>query len=99
MSYVIHFLSGLFLANGIPHFIHGISGEDFHSPSLHRLLSKKIPSPLFNAIWGLLSFALSIYLLSLTSKLIIGWNIDFVVYILGFCFASIGLSIYFKKRK
>lgn len=98
MNYIFYFFSGLFLANGIPHFINGISGKYFHSPSLHRFLFKRIPSPLFNVIWGLISFALSLFFLSFTSKLNMGWNWGFVAYVSGFCFASVGLSIYFKNR-
>ena len=30
--YVFEFVSGLFLANGVPHFVQGISGHRFQSP-------------------------------------------------------------------
>ena len=30
--YLLEFLSGMFLANGVPHFVHGISGAPFQSP-------------------------------------------------------------------
>jgi len=31
-AYLLLFLSGLLLANGVPHFVQGISGERFQSP-------------------------------------------------------------------
>ena len=34
--YLLQFVSGLFLANGVPHFVQGISGNRFQSPSQLR---------------------------------------------------------------
>jgi len=30
--YLLEFLSGMFLANGVPHFVQGVSGAPFQSP-------------------------------------------------------------------
>ena len=30
--YLAYFVAGLFLANGVPHFVNGISGRKFQSP-------------------------------------------------------------------
>jgi hypothetical protein len=30
--YLLEFLGGAFLANGVPHFVHGVSGAPFQSP-------------------------------------------------------------------
>jgi len=32
MVYLAYFAAGLFLANGVPHFVNGISGRRFQSP-------------------------------------------------------------------
>ena len=95
-SYLAPFLAGLFFANGIPHFINGISGKDFHNPFLHQFVPA-IPSPLFNVIWGLLNFCLAIYILSLMNGLNIGRNWDMILFGIGFAFAAIGLSIFFDR--
>jgi len=31
-AYVAYFFAGVFLANGVPHFVQGISGKKFPSP-------------------------------------------------------------------
>lgn len=98
MSIIISFFAGLFLANGIPHFINGISGKDFHNPSLHRFFPK-IPSPLFNVIWGLLNFILAVLLFCLIVDFELGINFNSLAAAFGFILASVGLSIYFRKRK
>ncbi len=97
MNQVWLFLSGLFFANGIPHFFNGISGKDFHNPFLHRWVPN-VPSPVFNVIWGLLNFCLSIFLRSLASDIPVGLNWDSLAFGIGFAFASSGLSIYFHRR-
>lgn len=98
MAIVLLFFSGLFFANGIPHFFNGISGKNFHNPFLHRFVPQ-VPSPLFNVIWGLLNFCLSIFILSLTNIVTIDLNRDNFSFGLGFAFAAIGLSIFFGSKK
>ena len=49
------FFAGLFLANAIPHFVHGISGDSFPSP-FSNPPGKGLSSPLVNTIWGLGNF-------------------------------------------
>lgn len=97
MIIIISFFAGLFLANGIPHFINGISGKDFHNPSLHRFFPN-IPSPLFNVIWGLFNFSLAVLLFSLVGNFVLGINYNSLSAAFGFIFASVGLSVYFKNR-
>ena len=84
------FLAGLFLANGIPHFVNGISGRAFHNPTLHRFFPA-VPSPLFNVIWGLLNFGLVMLFLSVPI------DPERAFLALGFAFAAIGLSIFFNR--
>jgi len=88
------FLAGLFFANGIPHFINGISGRDFHNPSLHRFFPN-VPSPLFNVIWGLLNFCVVILFLSAAQWIIL--NQEMLLFAGGFAFAAVGLSIFFNR--
>ena len=96
MGYLLSFFSGLLLANGIPHFVNGISGKEFHNPSLHRVFPN-VPSPLFNVIWGLLNFVVAGILFVLMPGLQLGFNIRFLCFCAGFGFAAIGLSVYFMK--
>ena len=50
--YLLEFVSGLFLANGVPHFVQGISGHRFQSPFGYPPGVGE-SSPLSNTLWGL----------------------------------------------
>jgi hypothetical protein len=49
--YVLEFLSGALLANGVPHFVQGVSGNPFQSP-FAKPPGRGESSPLSNALWG-----------------------------------------------
>ncbi len=49
--YLLEFLSGLFLANGVPHFVQGICGAPFQSPFASPPGIGE-SSPLSNVLWG-----------------------------------------------
>lgn len=50
-DYVSSFWAGVFLANAVPHFVHGISGKEFTTPfAEHPGVS--LSSPLVNILWG-----------------------------------------------
>jgi len=50
--YLACIFAGLFLANAVPHFVHGISGESFPSPFANPP-GKGLSSPFVNVLWGL----------------------------------------------
>jgi len=49
--YLLEFLGGAFLANGVPHFVQGISGNPFQSP-FAKPPGVGESSPLSNVLWG-----------------------------------------------
>ena len=49
--YLLEFLSGAFLANGVPHFVQGVSGNPFQSP-FAKPPGIGESSPLSNVLWG-----------------------------------------------
>lgn len=55
--YVYSFVAGLFGANGVPHFIKGITGQKFQTPF------GTDSSALLNVVWGWLNFVLAAMLL------------------------------------
>jgi len=60
--YLAQFVSGLFLANGVPHFVRGISGQRFQSPfASPRGVGES--SPLVNVLWGFANLAAGFALL------------------------------------
>jgi len=59
--YISYFFGGAFLANSIPHFVHGVSGMPFHSP-FATPPGYGMSSPTINVLWGLFNIAVG-YLL------------------------------------
>jgi hypothetical protein len=49
--YLLAFLSGAFLANGVPHFVQGISGAPFQTP-FAKPPGVGESSPRVNVLWG-----------------------------------------------
>ncbi len=60
--YVLQFVSGLFLANGVPHFVQGISGRGFQTPFASPPGVGESP-PTVNVLWGFLNLAVGFALL------------------------------------
>jgi hypothetical protein len=55
-GYPLQFVSGLLLANGVPHFVQGISGARFQSP-FATPPGVGESSPLVNVVWGFANLA------------------------------------------
>jgi hypothetical protein len=49
--------AGLLLANTVPHFVHGISGDRFPTP-FAKPPGKGLSSPTVNVLWSLLNLAI-----------------------------------------
>jgi len=50
-GYLLEFLGGTLLANGVPHFVHGISGAPFQSP-FAKPPGVGESSAVVNVVWG-----------------------------------------------
>jgi hypothetical protein len=102
MDMILLFLAGAFFANGVPHFVNGVSGRQFAEPFVYRLV-RFIPNPLFNALWGMLSFGLSLALGSWYGALNPNFaffscsRAEFAAVAAGFAFAAAGLSLFFRR--
>ena len=95
-NYIVCFFAGMFLANVVPHFVHGISGNPFPTP-FARLQGKELSSPIVNVAWALVN-------------LIVGWvlfrvgkvssdNGALVAFFAGIIALSLWLSFLFTKRQ
>ena len=94
--YVLEFLGGAFLANGVPHFVQGISGAPFQSPFASPPGVGE-SSPLGNVLWGfgnLVAGALLLHFFWPQGRVAVaGWIVvGFGVLVMG-----IQLSTYFGK--
>jgi hypothetical protein len=60
--YLLQFVAGLFLANGVPHFVQGISGHWFQTPFASPPGVGE-SSPIVNVLWGFLNLSVGFALL------------------------------------
>ena len=98
MNLLLLFLVGVLSANGIPHFIHGISGRKFPTP-FAKPPGRGLSSSVLNVIWGLFNLLVAIAVYTLSDGLILGLNAGFITFVVGFALTSIGLSIAFQYAK
>ena len=95
IHYVVCFIAGLFLCNGIPHLTAGLRGEPFPSPFTKP--RGVAPSPaVVNFFWGTFNLLAGIVLLMLSS-FTLGWNIESALLAIGFMLAGIPTSWHFEK--
>jgi hypothetical protein len=60
-NYLACFFSGAFLANFVPHFVHGISGDRFPTP-FAQPPGKGLSSPVLNVSWAFLNLLIGVAL-------------------------------------
>jgi hypothetical protein len=94
--YLSHFVAGLFLANAVPHFVHGISGARFQSPFASPPGVGE-SSPLVNVLWGVANLVIGYVLLFGVGEFAGGVSIDALVVALGILAAGVGLARHFGR--
>jgi len=63
-NYIACFFAGMFLANFVPHFVHGISGDRFPTPFAHPP-GKRLSSSTGNVVWALFNLVVGYVLFRL----------------------------------
>ena len=86
--------SGALLANGIPHFVTGISGGEFPTPFASPP-GVGLSSPLINVLWGALNFMVAYVLLSKSRRITSPWSLDALPIGLAFLGTAVALAAYF----
>jgi hypothetical protein len=94
--YLACFFAGMFLANAVPHFVHGISGDRFPTP-FARPRGKGLSSPTLNVVWALFNL-LTGYLLFRVGNLPAGGDSATVVFFAGVFAISTILSVRFSSK-
>ena len=94
--YVAAFFAGAFLANVVPHFIHGVSGDAFPSPFASPP-GKGLSSPLVNVLWACFNLLIG-YVLLMVSKISPKNKLAMLVLFLGILLISIQSSIIFMDK-
>jgi hypothetical protein len=95
-DYVACFFAGAFLANAVPHFVHGISGDRFPTPFASPP-GKGLSSPTVNVVWALLNLIVG-YILFRIEKVSSGSYSGLVVFFADITAVSIWLSVHFTKK-
>ena len=92
--YILYFFAGAFLANGVPHFVNGISGRKFPTPFVRPL-----SSPSVNVLWGFANFVVGSVLLTAFGPFSLGLTFESLAAILGALVMSLLSSRLFEKLK
>ena len=92
--YVATFFAGVFIVNAIPHFIHGVSGQQFPTPFANPPGKGMSPATV-NVIWGLAN-ALMGYFLVRISKLTSKNKLGIIVFFVAIVCVSVWLSVIFN---
>ena len=95
-NYVACFFAGMFLANVVPHYIHGISGDPFPTPFADPP-GKGLSSPTINIVWALTNLVIG-YLLYRAGKISRQNTIGLIIFFIGVAAISIMLSIGFQEK-
>ena len=94
--YLACFFAGLFLANTIPHFVHGISGDRFPTPFAHPP-GRGLSSPTVNVLWALVNLVAG-FLLFRAGKVADGSVPALVVFFAAVATISILMSVRFAGK-
>jgi len=97
-AYLAYFFAGFFLANGVPHFVQGVSGKKFPSPFSSPPGRGESPPPV-NVLWGLANFAIGYTLIFEVGDFHFGITRDVLMVGLGALFISVILSIIFGRAR
>ena len=95
-DYLNCFLSGAFLANVVPHFVHGVSGNRFPTPFAHPP-GKGLSSPTVNVAWALFNLVVGCILFRV-GRVAGGGNSALLVFFAGVAAISLMLSMRFAKK-
>jgi hypothetical protein len=96
-DYIACFFAGMFLANAVPHFVHGISGDRFPTPFAHPR-GRGLSSPTVNVVWALLNLAVG-YILFRVGKVWSGGDLALLIFFPGIAAISIGSSLRFARKQ
>jgi hypothetical protein len=94
-NYVACFFAGLFLANVVPHYINGVSGDAFPSPFADPP-GKGLSSPLVNVLWAVFNLVVGYFLFKAGKVFSTKWGL--LIFFIGIALISIQLSIHFADK-
>ena len=94
--YIAAFFAGAFLANTVPHFIHGVSGDPFPTPFSHPP-GVGLSSPTTNVWWACFNLLVG-YVLLRVSKTSSQNKLALIILFAGIIAMSVNLSVVFMGK-
>jgi hypothetical protein len=95
--YMVSFFAGVFLANAVPHFVQGVSGNKFPTP-FAKPPGRGLSSATVNVIWALFNILIGYVLLRIGQAS--SANIpSLIVFSIGAALISIMSSVNFQKKE
>lgn len=94
--YLAHFFAGIFLANSIPHLVHGISGQPFQSPFASPP-TVGLSSPMVNVLWGFVNIVIGYVLPAGFGPFAFALSFDALIVGLGALSISLLLAWHFGR--
>ena len=94
--YIASFFAGVFLANAVPHFVNGVSGDRFPTPFANPP-GKGLSSPLVNVLWALFNLGVG-YILFRAGMVSSGDHLALVIFFAGIAAISIFASVTFVNK-
>ena len=94
--YVACILAGMFLANMVPHYVNGISGDSFPTPFANPP-GKGLSSPPVNVLWAMVNLIIG-YILLRVGKVSSSNKWSLLTFFIGVVCMSIMLSISFVDK-
>ena len=97
LDYLAYFAGGMFLANAVPHFVHGVSGKPFQSP-FARPRGVGLSSSVVNMAWALANLVIVWLLLARVGNFDIRDMGDALSLGLGMAFIGLFLAYHFGRH-
>jgi hypothetical protein len=95
-QYIGTFFAGAFLANAVPHFVQGVSGNGFPTP-FAKPPGKGLSSPLTNVLWALFNLVIG-YLLFSANPIDRAHPVSLIIFFIGIAALSIMAAVNFKNK-
>jgi len=94
-DYIACLFAGAFLANAVPHFVHGISGDRFPTPFAHPR-GIGLSSPTVNVVWA--QFNLIVGSILFRIEKVSGDDLRLAIFFTGVVALSTTMSVRFAKK-
>ena len=95
-NYIACFFAGALLANVVPHFFHGISGDRFPTP-IAKPPGRGLSSPTVNVAWSWINLVAG-YVLLRAGKVSTENQVTLIVFLAGVIAISTILSFRFRQK-